>query len=76
MRVSVNANRKSQIANRKSQITNRKSQMAKKQPPPFSWRRLEVVINAINLKLIVVYERPSQPSPTKQPRLEMELRFH
>jgi hypothetical protein len=47
--------------------------MAKKQPPPFSWRRLEVVINAINLKLSVVYEQPNQPSQATLPRLEMAL---
>jgi hypothetical protein len=80
MRVSVKANaiRKSQITNHKSQITNHKSQMqiVKKQPPPFSWRRLEVVVNAINRKLSVVYEQPSQQSQATQSRLEMELRFH
>ena len=71
MRVSVNANHKSQITN-----ANHKSQIAKKQPPPFSWRRLEAVVNAINRKLSVVYERPNQPSQSMQPRQEMELRFH
>ena len=78
MRVSVNANHKSQIANRKSQFAIRKwqIQIAKKQPPPFSWRRLEAVVNAINLKLSVVYERSNQPSQSMQPRQEMELRFH
>ena len=64
MRVSVNANHKSQM------------QFAKKQPPPFSWRRLDVVANTINLKLSVVYERPSQQSQAMQSHQEMELRFH
>ena len=80
MRISVNANHKSQITNHKtqntkhkSQTTNRKPQIAKKQPPPFSWRRLEAVVNAINLKLSVVYEQPNQPSQATLPRLEMAL---
>ena len=68
MRISVNTNHKSQITNHKSQM-----QIAKKQPPPFSWRRLEAVVNAINLKLSVVYEQPNQPSQATLPRLEMAL---
>ena len=65
MRLSVNANHKSQIANHKSQIT-------KKQPPSFSWRRLEVVVKVINRKLSVVYARSNQPSQATQSRLELE----